>query len=118
LLPQNNREPAPRVRSNDPVDRRSDVLLGHVPADGNRPYDMAKVIEEIVDDGEYLEVHERWARNIICALARLDGRVVGIIANQPQVLAGVLDIEASEKAARFVQMCDAFNIPILTFLDV
>ncbi|CAM5368315.1 Acetyl-coenzyme A carboxylase carboxyl transferase subunit alpha [Streptomyces fumanus] len=118
LLPQNNRENPPRVDSSDPVDRRSDVLLDLVPADGNRPYDMAKVIEEIVDDGEYLEVHERWARNIICALARLDGQVVGIVANQPQTLAGVLDIEASEKAARFVQMCDAFNIPIVTFLDV
>ncbi|KOV69860.1 acyl-CoA carboxylase subunit beta, partial [Streptomyces sp. MMG1121] len=118
LLPQNNREAAPRVRSDDPADRRSDVLLSHVPADGNRPYDMAKVIEEVVDDGEYLEVHERWARNIICALARLDGRAVGIVANQPQTLAGVLDIEASEKAARFVQLCDAFNIPIVTFLDV
>ncbi|CAM5235366.1 Acyl-CoA carboxylase subunit beta OS=Streptomyces tendae OX=1932 GN=GUR47_36705 PE=4 SV=1 [Streptomyces tendae] len=79
---------------------------------------MTKVIEELVDDGEYLEVHERWARNIICALARLDGQVVGIVANQPQSLAGVLDIEASEKAARFVQMCDAFNIPIITLLDV
>ncbi len=79
---------------------------------------MHKVIEELVDDGDYLEVHERWARNIICALARLDGQVVGIVANQPQTLAGVLDIEASEKAARFVQMCDAFNIPIITLLDV
>ncbi|CAM5256642.1 methylmalonyl-CoA carboxyltransferase [Streptomyces canarius] len=118
LLPQNNREnPPPRVDSADP-DRRGDVLLDLVPADGNRPYDMTKVIEEIVDDGEYLEVHERWARIGTRALARLDGQVVGIIANQPQVLAGVLDIEASEKAARFVQMCDAFNIPIVTFLDV
>ncbi len=118
LLPQNNRENPPRVESSDPAGRRGEVLLDLVPADGNRPYDMAKVIEEIVDDGEYLEVHERWARNIICALARMDGQVVGIVANQPQALAGVLDIEASEKAARFVQMCDAFNIPILTFLDV
>ncbi|CAM5694530.1 Methylmalonyl-CoA carboxyltransferase OS=Streptomyces antimycoticus OX=68175 GN=SANT12839_066420 PE=4 SV=1 [Streptomyces antimycoticus] len=79
---------------------------------------MRKVIEEIVDDGEYLEVHERWATNIICAMTRLDGQVVGIIANQPQSLAGVLDIEASEKSARFIQMCDAFNIPLVTFLDV
>ncbi|WP_247196604.1 acyl-CoA carboxylase subunit beta [Streptomyces sp. GESEQ-35] len=118
MLPQNNRENPPRVESSDTPDRRGDVLLDLVPADGNRPYDMTKVIEEIVDDGDYLEVHERWARNIICALARLDGQVVGIIANQPQTLAGVLDIEASEKAARFVQMCDAFNIPIVTFLDV
>ncbi|WP_308438610.1 acyl-CoA carboxylase subunit beta, partial [Streptomyces spiralis] len=118
LLPQNNREYPPQVPCADPHTRRSQVLLEMVPADGSRPYDMARVIEEIVDDGEYLQVHERWARNIICALARLDGRVVGIVASQPQVLAGVLDIEASEKAARFVQMCDAFNIPIVTFLDV
>ncbi|MDN3258215.1 carboxyl transferase domain-containing protein, partial [Streptomyces sp. MA25(2023)] len=117
LLPQNNRAFPPCVPCTDPQSRRSDVLLDLVPADGNRPYDMTKVIEEIVDDGEYLEVHERWARNIICALARLGGQVVGIVANQPQALAGVLDIEASEKAARFVQMCDAFNIPILTLLD-
>jgi acetyl-CoA carboxylase carboxyltransferase component len=118
LLPQNNRENPPREVCTDPVDRRGDALLDLVPADGNRPYDMAEVIEELVDDGEYLEVHERWARNVICALARLDGRVVGVIANQPRVLAGVLDIAASDKAARFVQMCDAFNIPLLTFLDV
>src|SRR5919109_499283 len=118
MLPGNNRENPPAEECTDPVDRRSEVLLDLVPADGNRPYDMAKVIEEIVDDGDYLEVHQRWARNIICALARLDGQVVGIVANQPQTLAGVLAIEASEKAARFVQMCDAFNIPIVTLLDV
>ncbi|WP_415954565.1 carboxyl transferase domain-containing protein, partial [Streptomyces sp. KLOTTS4A1] len=117
MLPQNNREAPPAVACEDPAERRSDVLLDLVPANGNQPYDMAEVIEELVDDGEYLEVHERWARNVICALARLDGRVVGIVANQPQSLAGVLDIEASEKAARFVQMCDAFNIPIVTLLD-
>ncbi|MEU4878634.1 carboxyl transferase domain-containing protein, partial [Streptomyces sp. NPDC021608] len=118
LLPQNNRQFPPQVPCADPQTRRSEILLDLVPADGNRPYDMTRVIEEIVDDGEYLEVHERWARNIICALARLDGQAVGIVANQPQTLAGVLDIEASEKAARFVQMCDAFNIPIITLLDV
>ncbi|WP_344185868.1 carboxyl transferase domain-containing protein, partial [Streptantibioticus ferralitis] len=118
LLPQNNRENPPVLTTSDPVDRRGDALLDLVPADGNRAYDMRKVIEEIVDDGEFLEVHERWATNIICALSRLDGQVVGIIANQPQALAGVLDIEASEKAARFVQMCDAFNIPLITLLDV
>lgn len=118
LLPQNNRENPPSVESQDPADRRGDSLLDLVPADGNRSYDMHKVIEEIVDDGEYLEIHERWATNIICALSRLDGQVVGIVANQPASLAGVLDIEASEKAARFVQMCDAFNIPIITLLDV
>jgi acetyl-CoA carboxylase carboxyltransferase component len=118
LLPQNNRENPPAVECQDPADRRGDVLLDLVPADANRSYDMHKVIEEIVDEGEYLEVHERWATNIICALSRLDGQVVGIIANQPASLAGVLDIEASEKAARFVQMCDAFNIPLITLLDV
>jgi methylmalonyl-CoA decarboxylase subunit alpha len=118
LLPQNNREHPPVVECADPVGRRGEVLLDLVPVDGNRPYDMGRVIEEIVDDGEFLEVHERWARNIVCALARMDGQVVGLVANQPQVLAGVLDIEASEKAARFVQMCDAFNIPIVTLLDV
>jgi acetyl-CoA carboxylase carboxyltransferase component len=118
LLPGNNRETPPAVPCDDPADRRCETLADLVPVDGNRPYDMAKVIEEIVDDGEYLEVHQRWARNIICALARLDGQVVGIVANQPQSLAGVLDIEASEKAARFVQMCDAFSIPLVTLLDV
>jgi acetyl-CoA carboxylase carboxyltransferase component len=118
LLPQNNRENPPAVACHDPAGRRGDALLDLVPADGNRSYDMRKVIEEIVDEGEYLEVHERWATNIICALSRLDGQVVGIIANQPASLAGVLDIEASEKAARFVQMCDAFNIPLVTLLDV
>ncbi|MGC9376763.1 acyl-CoA carboxylase subunit beta [Streptomyces sp. MH13] len=118
MLPRNNREAPPRVPSADPVDRRCERLLDLVPPEGNRPYDMAGVVEEIADDGEYLEVHEHWARNVICALARMDGEVVGIVANQPQVLAGVLDIEASEKAARFVQMCDAFNIPLVTLVDV
>ncbi|GLX47822.1 methylmalonyl-CoA carboxyltransferase [Streptomyces hygroscopicus subsp. hygroscopicus] len=118
MLPGNNRENPPRVECADPADRRCEALADLVPEDGNRPYDMTKVIEEILDDGECLEVHQRWARNIICALGRLDGQVVGVIANQPQVLAGVLDIEASEKAARFVQMCDAFSIPLVTLLDV
>jgi methylmalonyl-CoA decarboxylase subunit alpha len=118
MLPQNNREMPPAAPSGDPAQRRNESLLDLVPADGNRPYDMRKVIAEIVDDADFLEVHERWATNVIVALARLDGQVVGIVANQPQSLAGVLDINASEKAARFVQMCDAFNIPILTLLDV
>ncbi|MEU8700993.1 acyl-CoA carboxylase subunit beta [Streptomyces sp. NPDC048680] len=118
MLPQNNREYPPRLPCADPRTRRSQALLDLVPADGNRPYDMHQVIEEILDDGEYLEIHERWARNIICVLGRLDGQVAGIVASQPQTLAGVLDIEASEKAARFVQMCDAFNIPVITLLDV
>ncbi|WP_232246422.1 acyl-CoA carboxylase subunit beta [Kitasatospora mediocidica] len=118
MLPQNNREMPPATPAEDPVERRCEALLDLVPADGNRPYDMRKVLEEIVDHGEYLEVHERWATNVIVALARIDGHVVGLIANQPQSLAGVLDINASEKAARFVQMCDAFNIPLVTLLDV
>ncbi|MHB9757751.1 acyl-CoA carboxylase subunit beta [Streptomyces sp. BYX5S] len=118
LLPQNNRAAPPEVACDDPADRATEALLDLVPLEGNRPYDMARVVQEIVDDGEFLEVHERWARNIICALARIDGQVVGIVASQPLVLAGVLDIEASEKAARFVQMCDAFNIPLVTLLDV
>ncbi|MET9108533.1 acyl-CoA carboxylase subunit beta [Streptomyces zhihengii] len=118
LLPGNNRETPPSSPVEDPPDRSCDSLADLVPVDGNRPYDMRHVIEEIVDDGEYLEVHERWAPNIICTLTRLGGQVVGIVANQPRVLAGVLDVEASEKAARFVQMCDAFSIPLVTLLDV
>jgi acetyl-CoA carboxylase carboxyltransferase component len=118
LLPQNNRTAPPQVPCADPVDRRCEALTELVPADGHQPYDMCEVIEEIVDEGEYLEVHEGWARNVVCALARLDGQVVGIVANQPLVLAGVLDIEASEKAARFVQWCDSFNVPLVTLVDV
>ncbi|MFF1712506.1 acyl-CoA carboxylase subunit beta [Streptomyces sp. NPDC058268] len=118
LLPQNNRETAPAAPPEDPEDRRCDILTDLVPVDGNRPYDMRRVIEEIVDDGEFLEVHERWATNVIVALARLGGQVVGIVANQPQSLAGVLDIDASDKAGRFVQLCDAFNVPLVTLLDV
>ncbi|WP_406445476.1 acyl-CoA carboxylase subunit beta [Streptomyces sp. NBC_01613] len=118
LLPQNNREAPPVAPANDPAMRRTEALLDLVPADGNRPYDMRRVIEEIVDNGEYLEIHERWSTNVLCALARLDGHVIGLIANQPQSLAGVLDIGASEKAARFVQFCDAFNIPLVTLVDV
>lgn len=118
LLPLNNREMPPVEPAEDPVDRSCEALLDLVPADGNRPYDMHRVIEEITDDGQYMEIHERWATNVIVALARLDGQLVGIVANQPQSLAGVLDVQASEKAARFVQLCDAFNIPLLTLLDV
>jgi acetyl-CoA carboxylase carboxyltransferase component len=118
LLPSNNQEVPPTAPTTDPADRGCEALLDLVPADPTRPYDMRLVVEEIVDDGEYLELHEHWAQNIVCALARIDGRVVGIVANQPMVLAGVLDIDASEKAARFVQTCDAFNIPLVTLVDV
>lgn len=117
LLPGNNRELPPTAPRTDPANRRNDALLDIVPASGQCSYDMRRVIDEIVDDGEYLPVHAEWATNVICALARLDGEVVGIIASQPAALAGVLDIRASEKAARFVQVCDAFNIPLITLLD-
>ncbi|MFF9017388.1 acyl-CoA carboxylase subunit beta [Streptomyces sp. NPDC014870] len=118
LLPQNNREMPPAEMCDDPVDRQNDALLDLVPDDPHQSYDMRAVIEEIVDDGQFFEVHERWATNIVCALTRLDGRVVGIVANQPSSAAGVLDIHASEKAARFVSLCDAFNIPLVTLVDV
>ncbi|OLR92422.1 acyl-CoA carboxylase subunit beta [Actinokineospora bangkokensis] len=118
MLPQNNRENPPAAPVDDPVDRRVDDLLDVVSADPRSSYDMRRVIEEVVDDGDFFEVHERWALNVVCALARLGGRVVGIVANQPAQVAGVLDIHASEKAARFVTMCDAFNIPLVTLVDV
>ncbi|MET9845394.1 acyl-CoA carboxylase subunit beta [Streptomyces ossamyceticus] len=118
FLPSNNRETPPGGPTCDPADRRVEALVDLVPADPNQAYDMAKVIEEIADHGEVFEVHERWAPNVICALTRMGGEVVGVVANQPQRMAGVLDIEASEKAARFVQMCDAFNIPLVTLVDV
>jgi acetyl-CoA carboxylase carboxyltransferase component len=117
-LPSNNSSPAPVVPTSDPVDRRCERLLDLVPTDPRRSYDVREVIQEVVDDGEYLELHESWAPNIVCALARLDGQSVGIVANQPKVLAGVLDIDASEKAARFVRTCDAFGIPLVTLVDV
>ncbi|MGM1061294.1 acyl-CoA carboxylase subunit beta [Saccharothrix sp. Mg75] len=118
LLPANNREAPPERLSTDPADRRTERLFDIVPADPQRAYDMRAVIAEIVDDGEFLEVHDRWGANVVCALARLDGHVLGVVANQPASLAGVLDIAASEKAARFVQVCDAFNIPLVTLVDV
>ncbi|MFI7500663.1 acyl-CoA carboxylase subunit beta [Streptomyces sp. NPDC049687] len=118
MLPSNNRETPPELPVEDPVDRRTEALLDLVPADVRQAYDMRLVIEEIVDDGEFTEVHAGWAQNIVCGLARLGGRVTGIVANQPAQLAGVLDIHASEKAARFVTMCDAFNIPLVTLVDV
>ncbi|MFI8965343.1 acyl-CoA carboxylase subunit beta [Streptomyces sp. NPDC053493] len=118
LLPGNNRELPPVVATDDPADRRTEALTSLVPADPQRAYDIRAVIEEIVDDGEYFEVHDAWAQNIVCALTRLDGHVVGVVANQPTALAGVLDIHGSEKAARFVQFCDAFNIPLVTLVDV
>ncbi|MFD5900760.1 acyl-CoA carboxylase subunit beta [Streptomyces microflavus] len=118
MLPANNRELPPATGTGDAADRRVDRLLELVPVDGNRPYDIREVIAEIVDDEDYMEVHARWGANLVCALARLDGQVVGVVGSQPAALAGVLDITASEKGARFVQFCDAFNIPLLTLVDV
>ncbi|MET9775313.1 acyl-CoA carboxylase subunit beta [Streptomyces sp. NPDC006367] len=118
LLPANNRELPPAAPGSDPAGRRTDRLLEIVPDDPGRVYDIRAVIEEIVDDGDCFEVHPDWATNVVCALSRLDGEVVGIVANQPTSYAGVLDIDASEKAARFVQFCDAFNIPLVTLIDV
>ncbi len=118
LLPANNRETPPREPTGDPAARRTDALGSIVPANPQQAYDIRKVIEEVVDDGDYFEVHPAWATNVVCALARIDGHVTGFVANQPASLAGVLDIHASEKAARFVQFCDAFNIPLVTLVDV
>ena len=117
-LPSNNMEDAPVVRSEDDPLRTDEALDALVPEEPNKPYDMREVITKVVDDGEFLEIMQHWAGNILIGYARLDGRSVGIVANQPAMLAGVLDINASVKAARFVRFCDAFNIPIVTFVDV
>jgi propionyl-CoA carboxylase beta chain len=117
-LPGNNLDDPPRRASDDSPDREDPTLDRLVPAAPNQPYDMLDVIHAIVDGAEFLEVHQYYARNIIVGLARLDGRPIGVVANQPAVLAGTLDIDASIKAARFVRFCDAFNIPLVTFEDV
>jgi propionyl-CoA carboxylase beta chain len=118
FLPQNNLEPAPYAEPSDPVDREDPELDSIVPDNPNKPYDIKAVIERVVDGGDFLEVHERYAENIVCGFARLAGHSVGIVGNQPRSLAGVLDIDSSVKAARFVRTCDAFNIPLVTFVDV
>jgi propionyl-CoA carboxylase beta chain len=118
FLPQNNLEGPPRVQPSDDPERMDEALNSVVPDSPNKPYDMRDVIRLVVDDGEFLEVHEHYARNIVCGFARLNGWAVGVVGNQPAALAGVLDIDASVKAARFVRMCDAFNIPLITFTDV
>ncbi|MEU7147199.1 acyl-CoA carboxylase subunit beta [Streptomyces sp. NPDC039022] len=118
LLPSNNQEMPPAMPGADPADRPCDALTSIVPLEAGRSYDVREVIEELVDDGEHMEVHTSWAPNLVCTLARLAGETVGIIANQPAAMAGVLDIKASEKGARFVQFCDAFNIPLVTLVDV
>lgn len=118
FIPQNWRCDAPELPSKDPVSRTSPLLNEIVPDNPNQAYDMYEVIGEIVDDGAFLEVHKYWARNIIVGFAHIGGKSVGVVANQPKVLAGVLDINASRKAARFVRFCDAFNIPLVTLVDV
>jgi propionyl-CoA carboxylase beta chain len=117
-LPQNNLERAPRLEPSDPADRRDAALDSVVPELATQPYDMHDVIGRIVDDGDFLELQPAWAANIIVGFCRFAGRSVGIVAQQPAVLAGALDIDASDKAARFVRMCDAFNVPLLTLEDV
>ncbi|WP_054056340.1 acyl-CoA carboxylase subunit beta [Alloactinosynnema sp. L-07] len=118
LLPSNNQQPPPTFAATDPAGRRTDALADIVPVEPGRAYDMRDVVAELVDDGEYIELHETWATNVVCALARIDGTTVGVVANQPSSLAGVLDIASAEKAARFVQTCDAFNIALVTLVDV
>ena len=118
FLPSNNREQAPFVECSDPAGRYDDALNDIIPDNPNKAYDMYQVIGSIVDDGRFLEVHRNWAKNMIVGFAHMYGRSVGIVANQPKILAGVLDINASRKAARFVRFCDAFNIPIVTLVDV
>src|SRR5215216_1147318 len=118
FLPQNNVDPPPFSEPADPAGREDDARHTLVPDDPAKPYDMKDVIRRVVDDGEFLEVHERWAENLVCGFARLNGHSIGVVGNQPRALAGVLDIDSSVKGARFVRTCDAFNIPLVTFVDV
>lgn len=118
FLPQNNMEEPPMVDTGDDPDRLCPELRDILPPSPNQPYDMKKVIASIVDDGDFFEYFPHWAKSIVCGYARVDGQTIGIVGNQPMVLAGVLDIESAEKAARFVRTCDAFNVPLLTLVDV
>jgi propionyl-CoA carboxylase beta chain len=117
-IPSNNLDGAPARPSDDPIDRADPSLDTLVPSDPQVPYDIKDLIHRVVDSGEFFEIHEHWAKNIVIGLARMDGKSVGIVANQPAFLAGCLDINSSVKGARFVRFCDAFNIPLLTFEDV
>jgi propionyl-CoA carboxylase beta chain len=117
-IPQNNREKTPLLKSDDDPTRLCDALASIIPDNANKPYDMAAVIEEVADKGSFMQVHKNFATNIITGFARMNGESVGIVANQPASLAGVLDIDASTKGARFVRFCDAFNIPLVVFEDV
>jgi acetyl-CoA carboxylase carboxyltransferase component len=118
FLPQNNLSEVPSGEATDDPTRLCESLRTILPTSANQPYDMKKVIAEVMDDGEFFEYFPHWAKSIVCGFSRLNGQAVGVVGNQPMVLAGVLDIESSEKAARFVRTCDAFNIPIVTFVDV
>jgi len=118
FLPSSNREKPPVRESFDPPMREEASLDTLIPANANKPYDMKELILKIVDEADFFEISSEWAKNIVCGFARMDGESIGIVANQPQVLAGVLDIDSSRKAARFVRFCDAFNIPLLTLVDV
>jgi acetyl-CoA carboxylase carboxyltransferase component len=118
FLPANNLEEPPLLATEDPADRLCPELTEIMPPSSNQPYDIKKVISVVVDDEDFFEYAPFWAQNIVCGFARVAGHVIGIVGNQPQVLAGVLDIDSSEKAARFVRTCDAFNIPLVTFVDV
>lgn len=118
FLPSNNLEEPPYVETGEDPEKTVPELRDIIPASSNQPYDMKKVVRAVVDNGEYMEYFPHWAGNMTCGFGRLDGHVIGIVGNQPAVLAGVLDIDSSEKAARFVRTCDAFNIPIVTFVDV
>ena len=117
-IPSNNTENAPRVECDDPIDRKEDLLNEIIPEDPNQAYDMYKVISAVVDNGEFFEIQPKFAKNIITGFARFNGQSVGIVANQPAAYAGVLDVNASRKGARFVRFCDAFNIPIVSLVDV
>ena len=118
FIPQNNMEDAPEIERKDPADRTDEELNSVVPENPNKPYDIKDVITRVVDNGDFLEVHAHYAANLVVGFARLGGRSVGIVGNQPAVLAGVLDIDSGIKGARFVRFCDAFNIPLVTFVDV
>ena len=117
-LPLSNREDVPEVPCHDPIDRPSAVLDAIIPDNANMPYDMREVVLQIVDNGDFFEIHQNYAANIIVGFGRIDGKTVGVVGNQPMILAGCLDINASRKAARFVRFCDAFNIPLVTLVDV
>jgi propionyl-CoA carboxylase beta chain len=118
FIPSNNMDDPPRIPCDDPIERSEEALNTIVPPESNKPYDIRRIIELAVDDGYFFEIQEHYARNIVIGFARLNGQPIGVVANQPAYLAGVLDIDASVKGARFVRFCDCFNVPIITFEDV